>query len=89
MIYEGVNVPCTNSSAFPSTFVKVDLAGRSVCTRAIENSLNPCWYEAFELEVPLPQNRALAPDVTVGPLLAVEVILEATCRYSRSILNRI
>lgn len=65
MIYEGVNMPCFSESELPNASVRVELAGRSSTTRAVENNLNPAWYEAFEIEVSLPDNLTLAPDVNV------------------------
>lgn len=65
MIYEGVNIPCFSETVLPSAYVKVELAGRSATTRAVEHHLNPAWYEAFEIEVALPDNLSLAPGVNV------------------------
>ncbi|KAF8819861.1 ferlin family protein [Cardiosporidium cionae] len=64
-IYEGLHFPAIGKDKFPNPFIKVDLSSHSIRTNTIEQTLNPSFYEAYEVELMLPENINLAPDITV------------------------
>eukprot|EP00923_Selenidium_pygospionis_P045367 GHVN01078366.1.p1 GENE.GHVN01078366.1~~GHVN01078366.1.p1 ORF type:complete len:1136 (+),score=118.27 GHVN01078366.1:709-4116(+) len=65
MIYEGVNISSLETGVLPSPYVTIELNGQTMESRAIRQTITPMWYEAYELEVSLPMNLRLAPDVSV------------------------
>ncbi|ORM41731.1 Myoferlin [Babesia sp. Xinjiang] len=66
MIYEALNLPCIDSATFPNTFVEIELGGYHVKSQVARETLCPMFYEATELEICLPSNLLLAPDVTIN-----------------------
>ncbi|KAF8820087.1 ferlin family protein [Cardiosporidium cionae] len=64
-IYEGLHFPAIGKDKFPNPFIKVDLSSHSIQTSTIKQTLNPSFYEAYEVELMLPENINLAPDITV------------------------
>ncbi|GBE60677.1 C2 domain-containing protein [Babesia ovata] len=66
MIYEALNLPCLDMSSFPNTFVEIELGGFHVRTQVAQGTLCPSFYEATELEILLPSNLVLAPDVSIN-----------------------
>ncbi|GFE54857.1 C2 domain-containing protein [Babesia ovis] len=76
MIYEALNLPCIDVANFPNTFVEVELGGYHVRTHVAPRTLCPSYYEAAELEICLPSNLVLAPDV------AINIYSEPTSMFS-------
>ncbi|CEL96872.1 unnamed protein product [Vitrella brassicaformis CCMP3155] len=62
-LYQAVNLPISDVDGLSDPYVKVSLAGESRMTKVIKQALMPCWFEALEFELSLPENLALAPDL--------------------------
>ncbi|EUD66600.1 hypothetical protein C922_02921 [Plasmodium inui San Antonio 1] len=65
LIYEGLHFPAKGYDSFPDPYIKVELAGQTIKTSTILHTLNPNYYEAYEVEVILPTNLNLAPDISI------------------------
>ncbi|CRG98468.1 ferlin, putative [Plasmodium relictum] len=87
LIYEGLHFPAKGYDAFPDPYIKVELAGQTIKTSTILHTLNPNYYEAYEVEVILPTNLNLAPDISIEALsvnksfLYNDDILLGSCTY--------
>ncbi|KAK1939766.1 C2 domain containing protein [Babesia divergens] len=66
MIYEALHLPCIDISSFPNSFVEVELGGYYMRTQVVKGTPYPSFYETAELEILLPSNLLLAPDVTIN-----------------------
>ncbi|KNA02500.1 ferlin [Plasmodium vivax North Korean] len=65
LIYEGLHFPAKGYDSFPDPYIRVELAGQTIKTSTILHTLNPNYYEAYEVEVILPTNLNLAPDISI------------------------
>ncbi|CAA9986207.1 ferlin, putative [Plasmodium knowlesi strain H] len=65
LIYEGLHFPAKGYDSFPDPYIKIELAGQTIKTSTILHTLNPNYYEAYEVEVILPTNLNLAPDISI------------------------
>ncbi|SBT74771.1 ferlin, putative [Plasmodium malariae] len=87
LIYEGLHFPAKGYDAFPDPYIKVELAGQTIKTSTILHTLNPNYYEAYEVEVILPTNLNLAPDISIEAFsvnqsfLYNEDVLLGSCSY--------
>ncbi|KYN99162.1 ferlin, putative, partial [Plasmodium reichenowi] len=68
LIYEGLHFPAKGYNAFPDPYIKIELAGQVIKTSTILHTLNPNYYEAYEVQVILPTNLNLAPDISIEAL---------------------
>ncbi|GAW78974.1 ferlin [Plasmodium gonderi] len=68
LIYEGLHFPAKGYNSFPDPYIKIELAGQTIKTSTILHTLNPNYYEAYEVEVILPTNLNLAPDISIEAL---------------------
>ncbi|SCD22399.1 ferlin, putative [Plasmodium ovale] len=88
LIYEGLHFPAKGCDAFPDPYIKIELAGQVIKTSTILHTLNPNYYEAYEVEVILPTNLDLAPDISIEAFsvnksfLYNDDILLGSCTFS-------
>ncbi|CDU19442.1 hypothetical protein YYC_00882 [Plasmodium yoelii 17X] len=87
LIYEGLHFPAKGYNAFPDPYIKIEIAGQTIKTSTILHTLNPNYYEAYEVEVILPTNLNLAPDISIEAFsvnksfLYNDDILLGSCTY--------
>ena len=65
LLYEGLHLPSIGYDAMPNPYIRVEIAGQTIRTTTIPQCLNPSYYEAYELEVMLPENIQLVQDVNI------------------------
>ncbi|KFH02456.1 ferlin family protein, partial [Toxoplasma gondii VAND] len=80
LIYEGLHLPAVGYDVFPDPYIQVELASKTLRTSTIRQTLNPSYYEAYEIEIRLPENISLAPDINV------EVISESNSLLSSDVV---
>ena len=68
--HQACNLPIADpqSGSLSSTFCRVTLAGVSAKTGVIPSTLYPVWNEGLRIEVDLPENPTLRPDVVIEVL---------------------
>ncbi|KAK2195576.1 bifunctional C2 domain superfamily/C2 domain/Ferlin family [Babesia duncani] len=89
MIYEALHLPCLDFNNFPNSSVEIELAGYFIKSSTAKTSLHPSFYESKEIQVLLPSNLLLAPDVTISIFSEPQLIftnreLLCTGQYSLS-----
>lgn len=62
MIYEALRVPLF-SHTYPDPYVHIELGRYTIQTNVARQTTNPTYYQSFELEIMLPENLFLAPDI--------------------------
>jgi hypothetical protein len=64
-VHQACNLPIAHPVALTSAFVRVTLAGVSARTGIVPVTLYPVWNELVQIEVDLPENPSLRPDVII------------------------
>ena len=80
--HQACNLPITDKRNLTSAFCRVTLAGVSTRTSIVPTTLYPIWNEALKIEVDLPQNASIRPDVNIEVVhmtdLNEEIVLGVT-----------
>ncbi|KAF7458424.1 putative C2 domain-containing protein [Cryptosporidium felis] len=63
-IYEGMNLKGVGS-VLPNPYAKISIGDQTIQSRSIESSFVPQWYEAYEVQISLPSNLSLGPDILI------------------------
>ncbi|UKJ90471.1 hypothetical protein MACJ_001404 [Theileria orientalis] len=66
MLYEALHLPCTGNGQYPNSCVEIELSSYRIKSRPVKRSINPYFFESHELEVQLPSNLLLAPDININ-----------------------
>ncbi|PFH33895.1 ferlin family protein [Besnoitia besnoiti] len=77
LIYEGLHLPAVGYDVFPDPYIRVELGSKMLRTTTIRQTLNPSYYEAYEIETRLPENITLAPDINVDVVSESNSILSS------------
>ncbi|KAK6590223.1 ferlin-like type II membrane [Cryptosporidium xiaoi] len=63
-IYEGMNFKGVGT-VLPNPYVRISIGDQTVQSRSIKSSLVPQWYEAYEVQISLPNNLSLGSDILI------------------------
>ena len=64
-LHQATNLPVSDTSSLADPCVRISFAGLAARTAVIPVTLNPVWCEALEIEVSLPTDPALRPDIFI------------------------
>jgi hypothetical protein len=64
-VYQGRNLIATDSNGSTDPWVKVQVAGATGRTRALQRTTCPLWYETITLRLELPQREEFLPEILV------------------------